>query len=515
MPSKKLKAKNATIRLLEKRINQYELEKEISDMKAAEPKKTQLIKRPSGQAGCASGYNLQIAMGLAGRDQLYRVLSSLGLVEDVIELIQKHIPFFQQFANGWPIKDIIKRYLQNDQMKYKRDMAYVASCFKNSSESNWSPAIPIVAKGKGRQPETDTEDSDDSDSEFDEEDESSLSEQEDNIMDMEMKSNSTSRKYKEIVEPPKTRPGPLTRSNSKNLKKNEFTAVEPTVLSKPKSQLRGKNLKENESKVKLVTDGNAIEAKKSTLGKRKPNQDIHDYQENSDHLYAQSTSAKTRFPSPLSSKWELNKGKVAKKLMNSATHNIHCGYYGPAGESVIRTALMAFDNTKFSHSINETIPSIMLMEYPSDFKPGEYVPMKFSDFLDFILVPHVATLLIANDMDITPNAAQDERFASKGYGAAINGDTDDPEVKAAVKLAMAQFTWDAHQADGIDNSHEDAAVPSRAHKKDVYKSPVRNATPGPSSRPVMATGNTCQSIRKKTKSYKLIIPLAEPYQVQS
>ncbi|TFK34093.1 hypothetical protein BDQ12DRAFT_727142 [Crucibulum laeve] len=106
---------------------------------------------------------------------------------------------------------------------------------------------------------------------------------------------------------------------------------------------------------------------------------------------------------------------MATKWMNAATDNVHCRYYGPGGQSIIRAALMGFDKTKFRRYIDKSIHDIMVMEYPRDFKPEEYVSLKFSDFINFILVPHVATLLIADNMDITQDKAQDECFASKAY----------------------------------------------------------------------------------------------------
>ncbi|TFK33523.1 hypothetical protein BDQ12DRAFT_409870 [Crucibulum laeve] len=288
MPSKELNEANNTIKLLEKHLKQYE--KERIEMKV-ESKKCELIKRPNGQAGRASGYNLQSAMGLSENNKLYRVISCVvkryatdylrismtilqqlpGLLEKVIALIQEDIPFFQRFANGWPIKDIIKRYLQNSQMRFKRDMAYISNSFKSTE---------LKGKGKGQQPEANIEDSDNSDSEYDEDDEIDHSEKEDNIMDMGEKFNSTSKNSQEMVVPPKTITGPLTRSNSKNMNK-ELTIVKPTILPKPKPWLKGRNMKENDPKVKPVIDDNKIEAKKSTLGKWKHNQDFHDYEDNS------------------------------------------------------------------------------------------------------------------------------------------------------------------------------------------------------------------------------------------
>ncbi|KAF8124533.1 hypothetical protein EV363DRAFT_1142118, partial [Boletus edulis] len=92
-----------------------------------------LIQKPPGTAGKSGGYNLQEAMGLSKRTRQYngylksvRTLgeSALDLRKtwrhqpavrraEVIAMAQQKHPYLQQFANGWPIADILRQYLVN------------------------------------------------------------------------------------------------------------------------------------------------------------------------------------------------------------------------------------------------------------------------------------------------------------------------------------------------------------------------------------------------------------------
>ncbi|KAJ7042029.1 hypothetical protein C8F04DRAFT_1252502 [Mycena alexandri] len=107
--------------------------------------RVKLIPRPKGQAGRGSesgGYNLQEAMGLKDDDERYlrqnRIVKRYvqeklsvfktiskqdrGQVARVISNIQKDFPFFKRFEDGWPIHDMIRVYLSNEQTRARRDV---------------------------------------------------------------------------------------------------------------------------------------------------------------------------------------------------------------------------------------------------------------------------------------------------------------------------------------------------------------------------------------------------------
>ncbi|KAE9407429.1 hypothetical protein BT96DRAFT_986726 [Gymnopus androsaceus JB14] len=94
-----------------------------TDKPATEAKK--LIQKPEGEGG--RDYNIQAEIGLEGNPALIREYSSQhlnrfntiskqsgkSLVNEVVRLIVKEIPFYGKFDNAWPIRDILRIQLQN------------------------------------------------------------------------------------------------------------------------------------------------------------------------------------------------------------------------------------------------------------------------------------------------------------------------------------------------------------------------------------------------------------------
>ncbi|KAG1751883.1 hypothetical protein EDB19DRAFT_1903847 [Suillus lakei] len=107
-----------------------------------------LIPKPWGAAGKVStgGYSLQDAMGLKGDKGRYngymreiRIIANStlewkktfwqqppSLINEVVLEVQIKFPFFQQFADGWPICDVLKCMLLNQKhnAKYRLDMSW-------------------------------------------------------------------------------------------------------------------------------------------------------------------------------------------------------------------------------------------------------------------------------------------------------------------------------------------------------------------------------------------------------
>ncbi|KAF8127808.1 hypothetical protein K438DRAFT_1888848 [Mycena galopus ATCC 62051] len=104
-----------------------------------------LIPKPKGQAGRseeAGGYNLQEAMGLKGHDEDYNrrcrivkryvheylsVFAPLSQQKSGYEArmtakIKNEVPFFKKFDNGWPIHEIARTYLSNEQTRRRADL---------------------------------------------------------------------------------------------------------------------------------------------------------------------------------------------------------------------------------------------------------------------------------------------------------------------------------------------------------------------------------------------------------
>ncbi|KAJ7871079.1 hypothetical protein B0H13DRAFT_2350087 [Mycena leptocephala] len=120
---------------------------ELAEVRAKQPSKRKLIPRPQGQAGRSkNGYNLQAEMRLSGDSGRFQRLSRLvrsytneylptgktisqqekPKLEKTIKLIQHELKYFQRFQGAWPIKALIKQYLQNCQDKRKRTISNTA-----------------------------------------------------------------------------------------------------------------------------------------------------------------------------------------------------------------------------------------------------------------------------------------------------------------------------------------------------------------------------------------------------
>ncbi|KAF8218209.1 hypothetical protein K438DRAFT_1796499 [Mycena galopus ATCC 62051] len=105
----------------------------------------ELIPKPKGQAGRseeAGGYNLKEAMGLKDHDEDYnrrcRIVKRYvheylsvfmplskqksGYEARMIAKIKQEVPFFKKFENGWPIHEIARIYLSNEQTRRRADL---------------------------------------------------------------------------------------------------------------------------------------------------------------------------------------------------------------------------------------------------------------------------------------------------------------------------------------------------------------------------------------------------------
>ncbi|KAJ7029535.1 hypothetical protein C8F04DRAFT_1264801 [Mycena alexandri] len=151
------------IRLLEKQLQ----EKEHIIAKLRKTKaKAKLIPKPEGQAGRSEeggGYNLQVAMGLEDDNTRYLRINRIvkryvhdklavcktlsdqerGQVARLVVMIQNDFPYFKKFESGWPIRDIIRVYLQNEHARARRDREAELACADNSDS-----ALPKTSSNK-------------------------------------------------------------------------------------------------------------------------------------------------------------------------------------------------------------------------------------------------------------------------------------------------------------------------------------------------------------------------------
>ncbi|KAF7368974.1 hypothetical protein MVEN_00223800 [Mycena venus] len=186
MPKLKVDPKEEEIRQLKATIAKQtntitKLERKVEKQKTT----TALIRCPEGQGGRSAdrgGYNTQEAMGLKGLDEdynrrcrmvkryIHEYLSVFkpisqqdkGRVALMIIKIQRDIPYFQQFEEGWPIHDITRMYLSNEQTRRRTDIKAEKLACGEESDAEEQPQ----RKGKKKAqvsfavPETDMEETD-------------------------------------------------------------------------------------------------------------------------------------------------------------------------------------------------------------------------------------------------------------------------------------------------------------------------------------------------------------------
>lgn len=85
-----------------------------------------------------------------------------------------------------------------------------------------------------------------------------------------------------------------------------------------------------------------------------------------------------------------------------------------------------FNNTSnaFDDQLHKTLLQLKLREDPTC-DLDNFKPITFKDFVNFILGPHIATLLIEQDMDDGYENAFETRSRSKAYGDSFFGDVEE------------------------------------------------------------------------------------------
>ncbi|KAJ7442918.1 hypothetical protein B0H11DRAFT_2291927 [Mycena galericulata] len=123
--------------------------------------------------------------------------------------------------------------------------------------------------------------------------------------------------------------------------------------------------------------------------------------------------------------------------------HLGCGYFGPKGQNVIESTLQALlkndDQDKMSNDLYATLSQ--LLDTPKlwdqyDETSNLISPRKFSKF---ILVPHIAAWLIAEDLEISMNNAVEVLENSNKYGRLFNGDLPEKvDIVVAVNPESSQ-----------------------------------------------------------------------------
>ena len=128
--------------------------------------------------------------------------------------------------------------------------------------------------------------------------------------------------------------------------------------------------------------------------------------------------------------------------------------YGPMGVMIINSSLAQM----FSHGsgafdeLGSTLATLISLKTVDASHP-EFIFWKSADassvspkdFLDFVVQPFVATLLISQDLNVGETEAEETRITSKQYGLKFNFNTDDGRIDdITMKSAMLAFKEKVH-----------------------------------------------------------------------
>ncbi|KAJ7903156.1 hypothetical protein B0H13DRAFT_2512289 [Mycena leptocephala] len=158
----------------------------IAALRTPSKKHRKLILRPEGQSGRANGYNLQEAMGLKRQKDRFCRLSRISRsymfkylnphktiqkqgptrVDKVIKLTWYCVTYrsISHFQGGWPIRDLMKKMLQNSVNSLKADQR--AEALAEEEDSNSEEQVVAAPKkkkagGKSSKSQSDSESDDD------------------------------------------------------------------------------------------------------------------------------------------------------------------------------------------------------------------------------------------------------------------------------------------------------------------------------------------------------------------
>ncbi|KAJ7687258.1 hypothetical protein B0H17DRAFT_1136384 [Mycena rosella] len=131
-PEEELRKLRAELKLKDKTIASLQNDR-------SHAKKNKLIPKPTGQSGRSSekvtALNIWVQRMIKRNIQVHLFISKplseqeKGKVARLIALTQKEIPFLRKFEGGWPIRDIVRTYLSNEQTRRRRDTeAEQAAC---------------------------------------------------------------------------------------------------------------------------------------------------------------------------------------------------------------------------------------------------------------------------------------------------------------------------------------------------------------------------------------------------
>ncbi|KAJ7733467.1 hypothetical protein B0H16DRAFT_1468060 [Mycena metata] len=571
--------------------------------KSAKKKSLKLIPRPAGQSGRANGYELIKEMRLTHNKPQYHRLSRIvrsytlrylnghktilkqkvARVDKVIELLMEKYPYLARFDGGWPIRDLMKKVLQNSVNALKVDD-------KAEGLANEDAEVPVSdeeaeAEGgeiEGEEGEVDVVEADEEDDaeEVDEENSVSHFDSDHEMSDIEGEgafedalgsdddsddeipvpknvskpakkpskppsapdSEKKKRKLKhQVMEDAGTNPPqkkartdgvPAARPQSKP-KSSPPTARQaakpvltpPRILTKcpkldcadllPKKPLSADLARLISQRNKIVNDSNphhsthalekvdqkicetiSLEHKRrklATMGRNLGWPLSLDFPQLLTRIVALKDDLFELVTDPESLGQSISfldflntiDGQINEFVEQgfnnfplAITHS-RAGYLGQHGVEVIGSTIIRLFAPHFPRlrkELSQTITALIHaapehFDFPSN--PNQkFIPFPLEEFIEFVLIPHVSTCLIAEDMQVTFTEAVEIRAGSTNFGDVFHADPKDPHF-LAIEEYNRLLTDEAYRAANPDVERKYTPPPSPApptpkkHKKKV------------------------------------------------
>ncbi|KAJ7733130.1 hypothetical protein B0H16DRAFT_1732424 [Mycena metata] len=286
---------------------------------------------------------------------------------------------------AWPIRDLIKKYLQNAQSNHKRDLSSEQEAANDDSSEDWSARVRRTSKAIARE-EEEEEGGTDAKAELGEEDgwvDDDGAEGEDIVFDGSDEAEGFQLDDADWSVPD---PGELTPPAKNNAKENKrpAEAKKKRDASLEKAQAQG-----------WPTSIRFDELSARVLGFK---DEILQLASDSDELHK--NSVWREFIESIN--YQVYKFAAAPdSFQNAKKEAYRGGYFGPQGRSIIGATIEHLISTEIPvDQIIETLTSLVDTPQPWDDTDDETKLILETDFVDFILTPHITISLIALELDL-------------------------------------------------------------------------------------------------------------------
>ncbi|KAJ7187058.1 hypothetical protein C8R46DRAFT_1274095 [Mycena filopes] len=566
-----------------------------------------LIPRPKGQAGRSSGYNLCTSMLLDHDKERYnrqllivrhyinRFLKTGKKIkqqdpvtlEKVIALlpqIRKKHKYFQRFHGGWPIRDMIRGYLSNNNDKFKRALRHEQAAEEKDDEE-WEDESDVdemdvdgeALDDGGQSGNEDIKLSDDEDDSMEEEPPEIEAMEEDGIEifgddvagdvydEFSLSGPSTPVKDKENVAPQsplsEVKPRPRPRRghpimddtpspvNAKRkhtntaqdaespVKKRKTAPIVPELcpsaacdhevpnplpppllaLFEKRRALTDPNGATAARLVQKICDTIALEHNR-TLSLVKAQNSGWPLKINFDELPQRIHRLFPGLRKLRSNSVSLSNSPVWRRFLGRINHRVYafsrsstgfataemgCGYFGPRGLAIIQAALKTLNKGEEDDTVENDLYRAIADAADIPVNWDEYEDdsnlISLSKFTKYVLIPHVAASLIAEDLELELGPAVEVLLKSQEYGLFFNADIPE-KIDILVSPIHADHRPPRHRKDATRLTGMLSLLPPKQKVITLADHPAPEAKDGKKKKKVKA--EVVESPKTKTQPPK-------------